>query len=263
MGIDRAQFRRDRRRRATPCVFFDSVVDGHGRGQRHLDNDGGIERLVDHLVEHGHRRIALLAGSQPRAPARRGCDAFRAAMARHGSRSTTGREGLRVGDRATAAEQATASCSPTRSPPRRSSRRASSSRSAACRLPRRAACAIPDDLALVDLRRRVLRRAARALRSRRSPMTRGSVRRPPTARRGDAGRGADRREVSVPVTLVTRRSCGCRQRAQVSRSERAITLRGVSKRYGARSRSRRRTWRSAKASSSACSGRPVAARRRR
>ncbi|MGZ4291943.1 MAG: LacI family DNA-binding transcriptional regulator [Gaiellaceae bacterium] len=46
-----------------PCVFFDSSVDGTGNGRVVLDNAHGIRLLVDHLVEHGHRRIALLAGS--------------------------------------------------------------------------------------------------------------------------------------------------------------------------------------------------------
>jgi DNA-binding LacI/PurR family transcriptional regulator len=49
----------------TPCVFFDSVVDGAGAGAVTLENRAGIALLVEHLRdEHGHTRIALLAGSQ-------------------------------------------------------------------------------------------------------------------------------------------------------------------------------------------------------
>src|SRR5581483_6054784 len=43
--------------------LFDSAVDGGGAGSVVLDNRRGIAPLVDHLVEHGHRRIALLSGS--------------------------------------------------------------------------------------------------------------------------------------------------------------------------------------------------------
>jgi LacI family transcriptional regulator len=49
----------------TPCVFLDSAVEGAGAGAVTLENRAGIELLVEHLrVEHGHARIALLAGSQ-------------------------------------------------------------------------------------------------------------------------------------------------------------------------------------------------------
>ncbi len=49
----------------TPCVFLDSVVDGAGAGAVTLENHAGIALLVEHLRdEHGHTRIALLAGSQ-------------------------------------------------------------------------------------------------------------------------------------------------------------------------------------------------------
>jgi LacI family transcriptional regulator, galactose operon repressor len=49
----------------TPCVFFDSVVDGSGAGAVTLENHTGIALLVEHLRDvHGHTRIAFLAGSQ-------------------------------------------------------------------------------------------------------------------------------------------------------------------------------------------------------
>jgi LacI family transcriptional regulator len=49
----------------TPCVFLDSAVDGAGAGAVTLENRAGTELLVEHLRdEHGHTRIALLAGSQ-------------------------------------------------------------------------------------------------------------------------------------------------------------------------------------------------------
>jgi LacI family transcriptional regulator, galactose operon repressor len=84
VGIDREQFRATVGRRGTPCVFFDSIVPAAGEGNVLLDNAYGTERLVDHLVEHGHRRIALLTGSLAETSGQERLDAFRVAMARHG-----------------------------------------------------------------------------------------------------------------------------------------------------------------------------------
>jgi LacI family transcriptional regulator len=69
---------------ATPAIFFDGVVEGTGQGAVTLDNEGGIALLVDHLVEHGHERIALLAGSQRESAGAARLHAFIAAMAAHG-----------------------------------------------------------------------------------------------------------------------------------------------------------------------------------
>jgi len=69
---------------ATPAIFFDGVVEGTGDGAVTLDNEGGISLLVDHLVEHGHERIALLAGSQLESAGAARLRAFIAAMAAHG-----------------------------------------------------------------------------------------------------------------------------------------------------------------------------------
>ncbi|OLE00398.1 MAG: hypothetical protein AUG91_04275 [Actinobacteria bacterium 13_1_20CM_4_69_9] len=51
-------------RNTTPTVFFDSVADGAGDGAVILENARGTELLLDHLVGHGHEHIAFLAGSQ-------------------------------------------------------------------------------------------------------------------------------------------------------------------------------------------------------
>jgi LacI family transcriptional regulator len=69
---------------ATPTIFFDGVVEGAGEGAVTLDNEGGIELLVDHLVEHGHERIALLAGSQRESAGAARLRAFHSAMAARG-----------------------------------------------------------------------------------------------------------------------------------------------------------------------------------
>ncbi len=68
----------------TPTIFFDGVVEGAGQGAVTLDNEGGITLLVDHLVEHGHESIALLAGSQRESAGAARLRAFHAAMATHG-----------------------------------------------------------------------------------------------------------------------------------------------------------------------------------
>jgi LacI family transcriptional regulator len=68
----------------TPAIFFDGVVEGTGDGAVTLDNEGGISLLVDHLVDHGHERIALLAGSQRESAGAARLHAFIAAMAAHG-----------------------------------------------------------------------------------------------------------------------------------------------------------------------------------
>jgi LacI family transcriptional regulator len=66
-----------------PCIFFDSIVAGRGAGAVELDNHLGVELLVDHLLGHGHERIALLAGSQTETSGVERRDAYRAAMAAH------------------------------------------------------------------------------------------------------------------------------------------------------------------------------------
>jgi DNA-binding LacI/PurR family transcriptional regulator len=53
-----------------------------------LDNERGISILVDHLVEHGHRRIGLLSGSLSETSGHERRDAFRKAMKRHAPRVT-------------------------------------------------------------------------------------------------------------------------------------------------------------------------------
>jgi LacI family transcriptional regulator len=91
-----------------PCVFFDSSIVGSGEGSVILDNHAGIELLVDHLVDHGHRRIGLLAGSPSETSGFERRAAFETAMARHAPNVTiagvAGREwSLREGRQATLA----------------------------------------------------------------------------------------------------------------------------------------------------------------
>jgi LacI family transcriptional regulator len=83
-GLARETFEQTVADRATPTVFFDGVIDGCGDGAVTLDDERGISLLVAHLVEHGHRRIGLLAGSQRESAGRARLEAFAAATAAHG-----------------------------------------------------------------------------------------------------------------------------------------------------------------------------------
>ena len=51
---------------ATPCVFIDELAPGAGAANVVLENVRGVELLVDHVVEHGHERIAFLGGPNDR-----------------------------------------------------------------------------------------------------------------------------------------------------------------------------------------------------
>jgi LacI family transcriptional regulator len=82
-GMSRFTFEDALAARPTPTVFFDGVIDGSGDGAVTLDNVRGISLLVEHLVEHGHRRIALLAGSQRESAGAARLRAFTDAMASH------------------------------------------------------------------------------------------------------------------------------------------------------------------------------------
>jgi LacI family transcriptional regulator len=84
IGIERERFDALVTRRGAPCVFFDSGVDGAGEGTVLLDNTTGIELLVEHLVGHGHRRIGLLTGSVRETSGLERLRTFHAAMRRHG-----------------------------------------------------------------------------------------------------------------------------------------------------------------------------------
>ena len=82
VGLDRAQFDEVTGGRV-PCVFFDSSIVDTGDGSVILDNYAGLDLLVDHFVEHGHRRIGLLAGSPAETSGFERRAAFEKAMARY------------------------------------------------------------------------------------------------------------------------------------------------------------------------------------
>ncbi len=77
-----------------PAVFFDNVPAQRGAGAVAMDNERGVQLLVDHLVDvHGHARIAYVgppeavgtgAGDLLQGAGRERLEAFRAAVGRAG-----------------------------------------------------------------------------------------------------------------------------------------------------------------------------------
>ena len=209
VGIAAERFEELVARRGTACVFFDSVLPGAGEGSVLLDNGDGIDRLVDHLVGHGHSRIGLLAGSLDESSGSQRLEAFHAAMARHGLDVS---EGYVRGDRWSTAAGCKAALEVLDADPRPTALVASSVELAlgcmfACR---ERGLSIPGDLALATFDDAYF----------------AELLEPPLTAVGydpmEVGRSAaallveamgespaDRRDLVVPVTLVPRRSCGC------------------------------------------------------
>jgi LacI family transcriptional regulator len=50
----------------TPCVFIDELAPGAGAGNVVLENNRGIQMLVDHMVDHAHTKVAFLGGPTDR-----------------------------------------------------------------------------------------------------------------------------------------------------------------------------------------------------
>lgn len=207
-GISATRFEETVGRRGTPCVFFDSLLDGAGAGGVRIDNARGIDLLVDHLVWHGHREIALLAGSLDETSGRERLDAYHAAMSRHGL--TVGPDRVRVCRWAQEAGRAeTHGLLGLEDRPAAivaSSAELAVGCLAACR---ERNLSLPDELAVVSFD---------------DPYFGALLEPSLTAVGYDAGEvgsaaasllveamrdGEVRRELSIPVNLVCRRSCGC------------------------------------------------------
>jgi LacI family transcriptional regulator len=208
VGLDRGQFEAVTGGRV-PCVFFDSSIRDTGDGSVILDNHAGIELLVDHFVEHGHRRIGLLAGSPSETSGFERRAAFEIAMARHAPEvaiaGVAGREwSLREGWRATVEllgreERPTAIV-------------ASSVELAlgAMRACRERAVRIPDDLALASFDdayfAELLDPPLTAVAYQPREVGEAAANLLVDAMRDDE---PARRDLSFPVQLIVRGSCGC------------------------------------------------------
>jgi LacI family transcriptional regulator len=74
------------RRAGLPVVFIDRrtrTADGEPDVDT-VHNRGGTRAAIDHLVEHGHRRIAIVSGPAESTPGRERLEAFRETLAAHG-----------------------------------------------------------------------------------------------------------------------------------------------------------------------------------
>ncbi|MFN2629940.1 MAG: LacI family DNA-binding transcriptional regulator [Gaiellaceae bacterium] len=209
VGIGAGAFTELVSRRGTPCIFFDSRLPCEGAGSVLLDNADGIDRLVGHLVAHGHRRIGLLTGSLVETSGAQRLDAFHAAMRRHrldvpGWYVRGGRWSLGTGRRA-AHELLGADPRPTAvvaSSVELALGSLLACRDLGLRVPHDLALATFDDAYFAEL----LDPPLTAVGYDPSEVGRSAATLLVEAMRdGHAGV----RDLTVPVTLVTRRSCGC------------------------------------------------------
>ena len=67
----------------TPCVFIDELAPGAGVGNVVLENARGMALLVDHIADHGHRRIGYLGGPTDRTSGSERLRGFLEAMSRN------------------------------------------------------------------------------------------------------------------------------------------------------------------------------------
>lgn len=209
VGIDLERFDGLVTRRAIPCVFFDSALDNAGAGTVLLDNALGIDLLVEHLAGHGHRRIGLLVGSVRETSGWERREAFVQAM--HNRGLDAGAE-LMVGERWTREDGHDSALAILATDPRPTALVSSSVELAlgallACR---ELGLGIPDDVALATFDDAYFAELLDP------PLTAVAYDPSDVGRRaaellveaiGDGER--PRRDVTVPVNLVTRRSCGC------------------------------------------------------
>jgi LacI family transcriptional regulator len=211
IGMDRERFDALVTRRGAPCVFFDSAVEGAGVGTVLLDNGAGIELLVEHLVAHGHRRIGLLTGSLQETSGRERLETFHASMRRHGLEVPAAHV---AGDRWTQANGYDATCQILATVERPTALISSSVELAlgalqACRklevrIPDALALATFDDAYFAELLDPPLTAVAY------DPFHVGEQAASLLVDAIRNGDDAEPRRATIPVTLVTRRSCGCR-----------------------------------------------------
>jgi DNA-binding LacI/PurR family transcriptional regulator len=83
-GILLATSRPESREPHIPTVYFDSLAPGRGTGSVALANEQGIELLVEHLVAHGHERIAYIGGPPTFTSGAERLAAFRSTLERRG-----------------------------------------------------------------------------------------------------------------------------------------------------------------------------------
>ena len=263
VGIPVERFEQLVGRRGTPCVFFDSVLPGAGEGSVLLDNDDGIDRLVDHLVGHGHRPDRL--SSRARSTSRAAASGSTPSTPRWRATGSTSRTDYVRGDRWATDEGCRATLAAARRRPapdraRRLERRARARR--ACSPAGSASCGSPDDLALATFDdayfAELLEPPLTAVGY--DPMEVGRAR----GRRSSSRRWARARATGATSPSPSPSSRDAPAGAPDERDASGNHPRAASRSATAtRPRCARWTSRSPRASSSACSARRAAARRRR
>jgi LacI family transcriptional regulator, galactose operon repressor len=195
-----------------PVVFFDQICPDAGAANVALDNRGGIELLVTHLLQHGHRRIAFVGAPAGLTSATERLEAFLAVLGRAGL--DAGDDDVRFGDEHWSEASGEGAMRGHLARAERPTAVVAASDTlavGALRAIRAAGLAVPEDVALVsfddprfgdllDPPMTALSRHDRELGERAARLLLGIV------ANGDAARGTD---VRVETELIVRRSCGC------------------------------------------------------
>jgi DNA-binding LacI/PurR family transcriptional regulator len=195
-----------------PVVFFDQVVFGAGTGNVALDNRGGVKLLVQHLIGHGHRRIAFVGAPTGLTSASERRDGFLGALQAAGREASD--NDVRLGDAVwseASGERAMREHLTRAEPPTAVVAASDTLAIGALRAIRAARLDVPGDVALVsfddpaygdllDPPMTALTRHDRELGERAARLLLRAL------ANGDAVGSA---EVRVPVKLIARRSCGC------------------------------------------------------
>ena len=195
-----------------PVVFFDQVVSGAGAANVALDNRRGVELLVGHLLEHGHRRIAFVGAPAGLTSATERREAFLRALRDAGLDGAD--DTVRLGDGVwseASGERAMHEHLSRSDPPTAVVAASDTLAVGALRAIRAAGLDVPADIALVsfddplfgdllDPPMTALSRHDRELGERAARLLLG------TLANGEALGNAD---VRVPLELIVRRSCGC------------------------------------------------------
>jgi LacI family transcriptional regulator len=194
-----------------PTVYFDNLAPGRGVAHVACSNREGVGILVDHLVGHGHTRIAYIGGPPTLTSGSERLDGFLAAIARLGLEASAPVE---LADAAWSPASAAAAMRRLLALPERPTAVVTSGDTialgamSACRS---AGLRMPDDLALVSFDDPVygelLDPPVTALG--RSDVAMGKLAASLLLDALDAGTLGPPTEVRLPVELVVRRSCGC------------------------------------------------------
>lgn len=195
-----------------PIVFFDNLAPSVGVANVARANRDGMRLLVDHLVGHGHSRIAYIGGPPASTSGTERLDGFRLALDRHGLAQTP--DLVCLGDAEWSPQSGGAAMEALLAASRPTAVVTSSDTLAlgAMQACRHAGLRLPDDMALVsfddpffgellDPPTTALVRKDREIGELAASLILHAL---------EVGAWGPPTEVRLPVELVVRRSCGCR-----------------------------------------------------